>query len=282
MVMSTQCDVKLVFFARKIVLAAVLCLFTQASSAFGGAIAKDTRMSFASYGILHKLSENSVRQAYGASGRIMCPFNEASAFLIHRSDIVVTARHVIYPEKVMNSYAGRMAINRCGFEVSDGKDSVWYSVDIKSFRKSEAEQRSTTDRFDWIVMKLATPVVGFQPYRLPSKHPAIGEKIKTVSIRQDGFRPDGWHDRIIADCSIRALDAIDKKPASGLRTDCSWARGASGGALLRETENGPEALGIMSSTTSLSCERYDRTRCFSFAVGFTSEIIEAIRELAEE
>ncbi len=247
-------------------------------SAAAGTIGPDNRLAMSDYARRHDQDLATVRQEFGASGRIMCPFGEASAFLIDRGDIVVTARHVLYPEKEMHSYAGRMSILRCGFELTDGEHSTWYKVDVKSFTYPDDKQRSVTDRFDWVVMKLAAPIAGVIPYRLPEPLPKVGDMVDLVTIRQDGFPKDGWNERLIAECRIGATEAIDGRPASGLKTDCSATIGSSGGALVRQGSKGLEAIGVHSSVTA-NCGRFDESSCYSFDVGIGSELKAAIGQL---
>ena len=243
--------------------------------AAGGTIGSDDRMSISEYASRHSEDLPAVRRRFGASGRIMCPFGEASAFLVDRSDIVVTARHVLYPEKEMHAYAGRMSINRCGFELTDGDHSTWYKVDVTSFVSPQDKQRSVTDRFDWVAMKLEAPIEGVTPYRLPEEPPKVGEVVDLVTIRQDGFPKDTWNERLIAECRIGVIATIDGRAAAGLKTDCSATPGASGGALVRRGPKGLEAVGVQSSVTA-SCGRFDARSCFSFGVGLGPDLKAAI------
>ena len=261
--------------------AIILVLILGSSNAKAGAIGGDNRHPIDEYATSHSMSPDEARKKFGATGRIMCPFGEASAFLIFKSNIVVTARHVLFPEASMGGYAGRMSISRCGFEVSDGKGSKWHKVDVRSFLYPDAKQRSLTDRFDWVVMRLSEPVTEFEPYHMPSKPVSAGDKITMATIRQDNFLPDDWNERILTDCRIRAIDNIDGVAASGIRTDCSSGHGASGGALLRQGPEGLEAVGIMSSMSG-SCTKFNRTRCYTFAVGFEPELVAAVHKLAGE
>lgn len=265
----------------QLLMAITVVLILGTSHAKAGAVGIDNRRPIDQYATSHSMSPDEARKKFGATGRIMCPFGEASAFLIFKSNIVVTARHVLFPEASMGGYAGRMSILRCGFEVSDGKGSKWHKVDVQSFVYPDAKQRSLTDRFDWVVMRLSEPVTEFEPYHMPSKPVSAGDKIILATIRQDNFIPDDWNERILGDCRIRAIDNIDGIAASGIRTDCSSGHGASGGALLRQGPQGLEAVGVMSSM-SASCSKFIRTRCYSFAVGFEPELIEAVHKLAGE
>ena len=256
-----------------------LALAVSPLPATAGVIGSDDRLPIADYAAQHAMETSAARQRFGASGRIMCPFGEASAFLVERNDIVVTARHVLFPEKQMHPYAGRMSIHRCGFELSDGATSVWYAVDVGSFTFLDEKQRSVQDRFDWVVMKLETRAEHVTPYRLPDRPPAVGDDIQMVTIRQDGLAHQDWNERLIANCSIRGIEAIDGKTGSGIRSDCSASFGASGAALLRDGAEGLEVVGIASSATP-SCPRFDLRSCFSFAVGMYDDVRKAVRSLA--
>jgi V8-like Glu-specific endopeptidase len=260
----------------------LLCVALIATSAANaGTIAADDRLALKDYAAARKLDAANLRQKYGASGRIQCPSGEASAFLVYKKNIVVTARHVLYPEKEMHSYAGKISIRRCAFEVSDGVTSTWYKVDVSSFRYPQENQRSVTDRYDWVVMKLNYPLPNVVPYQLPDKYPPTNSGVTMVTIRQDGFPHDDWNERVLADCKIRNIRYIDQKPFSGLQTDCSATTGASGAALVRDGANGVEVVGIQSSVTR-SCSGFDDQYCYSFAVGMYEDIKNAIRTMGDE
>jgi Trypsin-like peptidase domain len=260
----------------------LIALLAISSQAMAGTIGADQRLAIADYARRHNMDVASARKLFGASGRIMCPFNAASAFLVHRSDIVLTARHAVIPEPSMHSYAGYARPSRCAFELSsDGITSTWYEVNVEAIVYQEGKQRSTTDRFDWIALKLVDPIPGVTPYMLPRELPAAREKVTLVTLRQEGFPREDWNERIVEDCSVRNIANIDGVPGSGLKTDCSATRGASGGALVRQGADGLEVIGVHSSVTG-SCRKYSSRSCYSFAVGISEDVSKAIRVLAGE
>lgn len=261
-------------------LAMLFFLAVPLHSAKADVIGTENREPMENYARTHKTDIQVLHKRFGATGRIMCPFGEASAFLIHKNNIVATARHNLFPEKEMTGYAGRSEINRCGFELTDGSTSVWYKVDVTSFLYPKEEQRSRTDRFDWVVMRLTSPIDNVTPYKLPDSPARKGDLVTLSTIRQDGFPYDSWNTRLLADCRIRDVVTIDGIVGSGLRTDCAANTGASGGPLLRQTESGQEALGIMSSSTLKRCRKYKAKSCASYAVGISKEMVDAIKSLA--
>ena len=249
------------------------------SCAKAGTIGADNRRAIDNYAVSHGMSPSEARKKFGASGRIMCPFNEASAFLFYKSNIVVTARHALYPKNAKATYAGAMPITRCGFEVSDGKGSIWHKVDVASFVYPAKSLKSWDDPFDWVVMRLSEPVTEFEPYHLPSKPVSVGDRITTASIRQANFLPNDWNERVLGDCHIRSVENTDGVTTGVLRADCSADVGSSGSPMLREGPEGIEAIGITTSGTS-SCKKFDRTRCYTFGVGMETELIKAVHKLA--
>lgn len=264
---------------QKYLLTFLIALIFSVSYARAGTIGADNRRAIDNYAASHGMSSDEARKKFGASGRIMCPFNEASAFLLYKSNIVVTARHALYPKNSMIKYAGAMSIMRCAFEVSDGKGSTWHKVDVESFVHPSESRASWDDPFDWVVMRLSEPVTEFEPYHLPSKPVSVGDKITTASIRQANFLPDDWNERVLGDCRIRSVENTDGVTAGGIRTDCSADIGSSGSPLLREGTDGLEVVGITTSGTG-SCRKFNRTRCYTFAVGLEPELIEAVHKLA--
>lgn len=258
-------------------------LFMAASSIAGaGPIGTDKRLTISDYAKAHSTDPLALRKTFAASGRIMCPFNAASAFLVYRNDIVLTARHVVMPEPSMNPYAGYSLPSRCGFEVStDGVTSTWYEADVKTIIHSQKKQRSSTDRFDWIVMKLVKPVPDIVPYGLAEAAPTKSEDVTMITVRQEDFQVD-WNERIVEDCKIKKLVDIDAIAGSGLKLDCSAARGASGGVVARQGPKGLEAVGIQSSFSGGACPKFNASTCYSFAVGISEDVKKAIRTLAGE
>jgi hypothetical protein len=265
----------------RIILGLVI-LFGLASHAMTGTVGTERRLAIADYAKQQNMDKAAARNLFAASGRIMCPFNAASAFLVYRNDIILTARHVIIPEASMNSYAGYGRPSHCAFEVStDGIRSTWYEVDVKTIFWPEGKQRSFTDRFDWIVMKLMTPIPNITPYQISDGLPTANDDVALVTLRQEGFPHEDWNERIVGSCKVRKVVDIDGVTGSGLKTDCSATSGASGGALVRKSASGLEVIGVQSSVTR-SCKKFSARSCYSFAVGISDEVKRAIRSLAGE
>jgi hypothetical protein len=258
-------------------------LFAVASSTAGaGTIGSDSRLAIADYAKAHNTEELAARKLFAASGRIMCPFNAASAFLVYRNDIVLTARHVVMPEPSMNFYAFNSRPGSCSFEVStDGVTSTWYEADMKAVIYPESKQRSFTDRFDWIVMKLVKPIPDIVPYGLADAAPTTDEDVTMVTLRQEDFQVD-WNERVVEDCKIKKVIDIDAIADSGLKLDCSADHGSSGGVVARRGPQGLEAVGIQSSMSIGACPKFNATTCYSFAVGISEDVKKAIRTLAGE
>jgi hypothetical protein len=91
-------------------LVASIALSLVSSICHAGVIAKDDRLPIAQFATKFGKTEAEVRKMFAASGRIMCPFNEGTAFLVHQGDIIVTARHNIFPENSMVKHAGRVSL----------------------------------------------------------------------------------------------------------------------------------------------------------------------------
>lgn len=259
---------------------AFIILAAASSAATAGTIGTDGRLAIADYAKQHGMDAAWARKLFGASGRIKCPSYASSAFLIHRSDIVLTARHVVIPASIKPADWTRPT--RCSFELSsDGITSTWNDVDVKTIVYPEEKPGSSAARFDWIAMKLASPIPDVTPYELPGVPPAPDDDIISVTLRQDGLPYQDWNERIVESCRVRDLVDIDEIPGSGLKIDCSATKGASGGALVRQGAYGLEAVGVLTASTN-SCAAYDALSCFSFAVGISEDMRRAIRSLAGE
>jgi hypothetical protein len=260
----------------------LLILVGMSSPGQAGTIGADNRLAIADYAKQHGMDAVSARKLFGASGRIMCPSYAASAFLVHRGDIVMTARHVVIPASGANAYKDWKRPSHCRFEVSaDGITSSWYDVDVKSIVFPTDPLRSPSDRFDWIAMKLTSPITGVQPYKLSGVPVKINDIVTSVTLRQDGLSHYSWNERIVATCRVKDIVDIDQISGSGLKIDCSATKGASGGAVVRAGANGLQLVGVLTATTR-SCNQYKALSCFTFAVGISEDVKRAIRSLADE
>jgi hypothetical protein len=258
---------------------ALVLILAGSSPGAAGTIGTDDRLPIAEYAKQHEMDILSARKLFGASGRIKCPSYAATAFLVHRSDIVMTARHVVVPGP---NYADWKPPDHCAFEVSeDGVTSTWYDVDTTTIVYPMERLRSGSDRFDWIAMRLKEPIPDVVPYRLPALPAAVNDDITAITLSQDGLPFHAWNERIVEDCNVRGIVDLDEIPGSVLKIDCSATRGASGGALVRQGADGLELVGVLTATTN-SCNEYSPLWCFSFAVGMSEDIKQAIRALVGE
>ena len=259
-----------------------LMLVAISSPGAAGTIGTDGRLAIADYARQHDMDAISVRRLFGASGRIKCPSYAASAFLVYRSDIVLTARHVVIPTASTNSYADWQRPTHCGFELSaDGITSTWYDVDVTTMVYPLERLRSSADRFDWIAMKLTKPVPAVIPYKLSSTPPAADDSVTSITVRQEGLPYQDWNERIVESCMVRNVVDIDEIAGSGLQIDCSATQGASGGAVVRPGADGLEVVGVLTASSN-SCKEYDALSCFTFALGISEDIKRAIHSLAGE
>lgn len=247
------------------------------TNAAAGVIGHDDRLPLADYAKKVGMTEADARKKFAASGRLMCPFKERSAFLVGSNDTIVTARHNQRDARVDGK---KTLLVNCAFEISLGGASTWYEIDPNSIEYPDQKQRSATDRFDWIVMKLKNPVVGVTPYRFPTGPVARDTPVTIVSIRQDDFPHDDWNERVVSTCAVRKVRNIDGIAASGIETDCDLTDNATGAPILRATNDGLEVIAIQSSGSIEPCQKFAPKKCGNWAVGFSDEIAKAVQKLA--
>ncbi len=248
-----------------------------------GVIGKDNRQVLLDHYRQKGISNDLTTQPYAASQRIMCNFTSGSATLVERGDIVLTVRHVFMAEPAQKDYSAASKPNRCSLEVSDGERSNWYPVIVKSAIFNAAKQRSFVDRFDWVVLKLESPVPGVKPYPLASQAVRPNTPVTLVTMHQEGFKYVSQFMRVYQTCKVRAGVTIDRIEPAGYKLDCSTSIGASGSAVLVEGSSGPEVAGVVSSYSGRkdgSCS-FDPRRCFAYAVGITDEIRAAVGKLMD-
>ncbi|NTI78410.1 hypothetical protein [Rhizobium rhizogenes] len=236
-----------------------------------GTIGADNRRAINDYAASHDISPDAARKKFGASGRIMCPFTEASAFLFYKSNIVVTARHALYPKNAKAMYAGAMPITRCGFEVSDGTLVPVIGQEVGLPNGGCRDPVAHGDRLRRQMIRFELGHGLGQPHHHPIERIIPGlQALGGINKGRDiDFVPG--RSFVLGDCHIRSVENTDGVTTGGLRADCSADVGSSGSPMLREGPEGIEAIGITTSGTG-SCKKFDRTRCYTFGVGMETEL----------
>jgi len=238
----------------------------------------DTRIVLQDFYLKSHIDANISQQPFAASQKFQCNGSVGSGALLEPGDIVLTARHVFLGLD-KRGYAGSAKPTRCAFEISDGKSSKWYNVDIRSAIYDESRQRSITDKFDWVMLKLRSKIQGIVPYSISDMPLDNGTPVTLVTIHQDDIPLVSPYMRIHETCYVRQRLEIDGVLVAGYKTDCVVGVGASGAAVLVQRGNSYVVAGVMSSHAQTYGCTFDSTSCFSYAVAINSDIVRAFHRL---
>jgi hypothetical protein len=155
---------------------------------------------------------------FGATGIVRCGGATGTAQLVMRSDVIITAAHVLIGP-------GGSPRASCTFRSNAAAGSP-VSIEMASLKSGSTNPLSEAAIRDWAVARLSAPVAGATPYGLaaPGANPA------SVFLSAAG---NGAADRMgIERCSARPLTATASDGIREIAIDCSTGPGASGGALL--------------------------------------------------
>jgi hypothetical protein len=152
---------------------------------------------------------------FGASGIVRCGGAIGTAQLILRTDLIVTAAHVL-----RGPQGPRGA---CVFEPAAGSA---VAIDARSIRTGSAQPLSQPAARDWGVARLAAPIAGARPYGLtaPPSVPAAVVLYASGHGRANGLGASR--------CRARHVIGTSAEGVREIAIDCNAAPGASGAALL--------------------------------------------------
>ena len=261
---------------------AIFIFVLGAAPGVSSVIGKDDRLVAATYAREHGLSREELQKRFGASGAIRCPYGAASGFLVGGSAVVVTARHVLFPEIDMSLKVAEGANRGCKFVVQDGAAERAYEFDFGRLQRPIERQRGFADNKDWVVARLTKAVTGVTPYRLPLQTATPQEVVTTVAAEQSDMDIPKSDGPIFADCKIRSIRGVYDGRSIIYETDCSQENGVSGGAVVRVRADGVEALAVSTTHSLKNCPDFRPGICSSLSIPIAGELLESVRRLASE
>jgi hypothetical protein len=250
-----------------------------------GIIAAEDRRLLSEFTIDGAADQAAVRAGLGATQRLSCG---ASASLVYRDDVIIFSAHQLLNDD------GKLDpdFQHCFFEVarkSGGKVTVErYPLLLATLDYGRLAPESAVDdawnysnQNDWAIVRLARPVVGIEPYRLPETADAAvpGDAVTTVSDTTDNWRGSSEPgDRIAQSCHVvETTPGLRQDYPGVMHLDCDVGRGASGSAVLRDAASGrPTYVGTTIAYTGNHCQHVGLTTCFSIARGLDADLIARI------
>jgi Trypsin-like peptidase domain len=198
-------------------------------------------MTLKAYRKAKKLSDDDMRAAVGATGRLTCPWGTATAFLAGSGDTFVTSAHVFINLEQGDSRwsKGRKKKTlQLGARLGSPRHcSIRFLMDKTRYKILAADLKLGVQyapfgpfwpSLDWAVGRLERPVVGLKPYPVSIAPVAAGADVQVISQGMADFTPR------VCDGTVAGFIGIGR--GSGFTTTCDVGLGASGGPILHNGE----------------------------------------------
>lgn len=257
----------------KAVLSIGLGYLILTSPAFGIRIGPDDRMTYSEFAAANGLKDSEVRELFGASLRVVCPWGTGGVALIGDGRVFLTAAHLLFGVD-----DAALSPSKCHIESFDGSQSL--EIDTKTLIRGKANASASGDG-DWVIGKITSVAVGVTPYRL-GRSRTPGEQVLAISQGQLNWSGHAYPTPSIGKCRILTVTA------SSYFTDCDSDKGSSGATLLSpvlSTDEAPELIGIGVWTYYGSAGAYsdkdcdDTSKCATQYVGLRGQLRMAILKL---
>jgi hypothetical protein len=201
---------------------------------------KNSRRSIEDFAAENKIDPKSLRRTYAASGLIECGNLHGAGQLTLTDQVVTTAAHVFFDEK------GVPTAKSCIFVLEVDNKQIAVPIDLSSIVAGSTNPYAVAEVHDWAVARLAKPVEGVQPYGIAEATTAN----LPVEFVARGHIDWGEGRRLSMEkCHLHDQLAAGKEGTREFSFDCETGDGASGGAVLAETDK-PEISAILVGWTS--------------------------------
>jgi hypothetical protein len=233
-----------------------------------GIIGKEDRKLVSEFTLDGVADQAAMRASLAATQRLSCSHGAGSASLIYRNDVIIFSAHELLTDEGKDSHD----LDDCVFVVTNraGETDHYplllttldHGVPAPASQEDEAWNRGNQD--DWAIARLARPVTGIEPYRLPDQAEvgAPGSAVTTISDTTDNWH--GSNGMIAQNCHVIAANPqlVSRFPAV-MHLDCDVGRGASGSAILQDLASGtPRYIATTIAYTGNHCREAGLTTCF--------------------
>jgi hypothetical protein len=253
-----------------------------------GIIGEESRALLARFDPSPAIDRRKLRARLGATHRMICEDQAASANLVETNDTVLTVAHLL-----VRPDGSRRDVASCVFIVDRNGRIFRYPVIAESLKIGRflgAERRvfGLLDiGNDWMILRLRRPVANIQPYALslPVDGDVVeGKPITTVSALSDNWTSRRESTRLAERCSIRALIGGKQRWNAIMLMDCDVGFGSSGGAVLVGVGGKqPRLLGMLTDFKEEGdCTSFDLGNCFTAGVMLRFDLVDTVRRAAAE
>ena len=248
-----------------------------------GVIGKEDRKLLSDFTIDGVADQAAMRTSLKATQWLSCSDGNGSASLIYRSDVIIFSAHQLFKDEANHS----RELDDCVFGVTntDGTPDRYplllttldHGAPAPSGETDDAWNRGNQD--DWAIARLARPVAGIEPYRLPEQAEVgvPGMTVTTISESTDNWQgPSGM---LAQNCHIIAVEArLASRFPPVMHLDCDVGRGASGSAILADVASGtPRYIGTTIAYTGNGCRDAGLTTCFSIGRRLDADLVARIK-----
>jgi hypothetical protein len=201
---------------------------------------KNSRRGIEDFAAENKLDPQILRRTYAASGLIECGNLHGAGQLTLTDQVVTTAAHVFFDEK------GMPTAKSCIFVLEVDNKQISVPIDLSSVVAGSTNPYAVAEVHDWAVARLMKPIDGVQPYGI-AEASSVNEAVEFVAR---GHVDWGEGRRLSMEkCRLRDQLAAGNEGTREFAFDCETGDGASGGAVLAQTDK-PEISAILVGWTS--------------------------------
>ncbi len=201
---------------------------------------KNSRKTVEDFAAENRLDPRLLRRTYAASGLIACGNLHGAGQLTLTDQVVTTAAHVFFDEK------GAPTAKSCLFILEVDNKQISVPIDLSSIVAGSTNPYAVAEVHDRAVARLMKPVDGVQPYGIAEASSAD----QPVEFVARGHVDWGEGRRLSMEkCRLHDQLAAGKEGTREFAFDCETGDGASGGAVLAQTDK-PEISAVLVGWTS--------------------------------
>jgi hypothetical protein len=201
---------------------------------------KNSRRSVEDFAAENHLNPTLLRRTYAASGLIECGNLHGAGQLTLTDQVVTTAAHVFFDEK------GVPTAKSCVFMLENDGKQISVPIDLSSIIAGSTDPYAVAEVHDWAVARLTRPIEGIQPYGIAD---APYAELPVEFVARGHIDWGEGHRLSMEKCHLHDQLAVGKEGTREFSFDCDTGDGASGGAVLAQTEK-PEITAVLVGWTS--------------------------------
>jgi hypothetical protein len=248
-----------------------------------GIIGTDDRKLLSEFTLDGVADQAAMRASLAATQGLSCGDGGGSASLIYRNDVIIFSAHELLKGEAKHP----RELDNCVFVVTNtAGETDHYPLLLTTLDHGGPTPASQVDEIwnrgnqdDWAIARLARPVAGIEPYRLPeqAEFGAPGSAVTTISETTDNWQ--GSPGMLAQNCHVVAAEAkLASRFPAVMHLDCDVGKGASGSAILEEVASGaPRYIATTIAYTGNNCREPGLTTCFSIGRRLDADLVARIK-----